>query len=223
VSVEELEELQQERAATTDTRISFARVTGILLNRNVLMVTLSYAAMNYTYYLLSNWSFLYLIQEQHFTVLEGGWMASLPPLGAALGAGLGGVLTEVFCRRLGVRWGYRLTPVVSLPLAGLFLLGAISVSSPYAAVACLVLSFSCVELTEASYWAATMRIAKADTMAATGVLNTGGNLGGIVGIPIVAYLSGHQAWNLAFITGLGFAVVAALLWLRVQTDTGSAA
>lgn len=221
VSMHELNELGEDRALATDTRVSWARVTGILLNRNVLLVTLSYAAMNYTYYLISNWSFLYLIQEQHFAVLEGGWMASLPPLGAALGAGCGGILTEALCRRVGVRWGYRLTPTVALPLAGLLLLGAISVHSPYWAVGCLVLSFACVEITEASYWAATMRIATADSMAATGVLNSGGNLGGIIGIPIVAYLSGHHAWNMAFITGFGFAVVAAALWLRVKPDAGA--
>jgi len=47
-------------------------------NRDVLALTGSYVCMNYVYYLLANWCFLYLLQERHFTVLESGWLASTP-------------------------------------------------------------------------------------------------------------------------------------------------
>jgi len=62
-----------------------------------------------------------------------------------------------------------------------------------------------------------MYVARSDSMSATGILNTGGNLGGLIGIPIVAYLSGHGAWNTAFVVGTAFAIVAALA--RVGVDT----
>ena len=51
-------------------------------------------------------------------------------------------------------------------------------------------TFFAIELNEGAYWAATMRVARADTGAATGVLNTGGNFAGIVSAPIVGALSG---------------------------------
>ena len=38
--------------------------------------------MNCVFYLISNWAFLYLIQERHFSVLEGGRLAAIPPLGS---------------------------------------------------------------------------------------------------------------------------------------------
>ena len=90
--------------------------------------------------------------------------------------------------------------------------------SPYVAVAALTLAYATVEVNEAAYWAGTMRIAQADSMAATGVLNTGGNMGGWIGIPIVAYLSGTGHWTAAFVIGFGCAVVAALGWLWVDTS-----
>jgi predicted MFS family arabinose efflux permease len=55
-------------------------------------------------------------------------------------------------------------------------------------------------------------------MAVTGIVNTGGNLGGVIGIPIVAYLSAAQRWDIAFGLGVVFAIVAALLWLIVDVD-----
>ena len=53
-------------------------------------------------------------------------------------------------------------------------------------------------------------------MAVCGFMNTGGNLGGIISIPIVAYFSGEHAWHTAFIIGVGFAIVSALAWLGIQ-------
>jgi predicted MFS family arabinose efflux permease len=64
-----------------------------------------------------------------------------------------------------------------------------------------------------------MFVARSDTMAATGILNTGGNIGGLIGIPIVAYLSGGGHWTMAFAIGTGSAVLGALLWLRIDTES----
>jgi MFS family permease len=61
-----------------------------------------------------------------------------------------------------------------------------------------------------------MFVARADTMSATGILNTGGNVGGLIGIPIVAYLSGHGAWTAAFVVGTVFAVLGAAAWLGID-------
>jgi predicted MFS family arabinose efflux permease len=85
------------------------------------------------------------------------------------------------------------------------------------AVIALAGCFAAVELTEGPYWAATMYVARRDSMSATGILNTGGNLGGLIGIPIVAYLSGRGSWTAAFVTGTAFAVVSAVAWLGVDT------
>jgi MFS transporter, ACS family, glucarate transporter len=218
VSQEELAELDAAPMPPTDTKISLARVWAILRDRSIAAVTVSYICMNYVFYLLSTWSFLYLIQERHFAVMEGGILAGLPPIGAAIGAGVGGTITDGLCRWLGVTRGFRFVPLVSLPTAGMLLLLATGTSNAYVAVAALTFAYAAVEINEASYWAGTMRIAQADTMAATGVLNTGGNAGGWIGIPIVAYLSGHGHWHATFLIGFGCALVAALAWLWVDAD-----
>jgi nitrate/nitrite transporter NarK len=119
-------------------------------------------------------------------------------------------------KRYGVRRGYALVPIISLPLAGVALLAAIHCDSAYGAVAALALAFAGAEITEGPYWAATMQIARSDTMAATGVLNTGGNLGGFIALPIIGYLSDRGHWDAAIATGAGFAVVATALWFLVD-------
>ena len=90
------------------------------------------------------------------------------------------------------------------------------VPNAYWAILALCGAFACVEFTEAPYWAATMRACPSDTMAATGILNTGANLGGILATPFVAALSANAHWALAFITGAGFALASAALWFWVD-------
>jgi sugar phosphate permease len=53
-------------------------------------------------------------------------------------------------------------------------------------------------------------------MSASGLLNTGDNLGGLVATPIVAWLSGQHSWTTAFGVGTACALVSAILWLSVD-------
>jgi hypothetical protein len=92
-----------------------------------------------------------------------------------------------------------------------------------AAVAAMALCFGLVELNEGAYWAAVTRVAGARTMAAAWILNTGGSLGGLIGIPVVAYLSGHGAWPAAFVIGALCAALSGVAWFAVDPTRSSAA
>ena len=198
--------------------MTVARMRQIVIQRDVQLLTFSYFCLNYVFYLLGTWSFLYLVQERSFTGLESGFAGMLPWIGAGIGAGIGGYLSDGLATRIGYRWGYRLLPLVSLPLAGVLLLVAINVAAPYAAVLALMATFFMIELNEGAYWAATMRVARSDTGAATGVLNTGGNFAGIVSAPIIGALSGAGNWHATFVLGAVFAFVAAACWFAIDPD-----
>ena len=198
--------------------LTMARLLRIATNRDVLLLAISYLCMNFAFYILSNWSYLYLVEVQHLQGLESGLAGATPWLGAALGAAAGGAVSDRLAVRLGARWGDRLVPLVTLPLAGVMLIVTTHLATPYAAVAGLTAAFCLIEFNEGAYWAATMRVARADTAAATGVLNTGGNFGGILTGPILGYLSGVGAWSGAFALGTLFCLVAAVLWLLIDTD-----
>lgn len=198
--------------------MTLARMKAILGQHDVQLLAFSYMCFNYVFYLIGTWSFLYLVQARDFKGLESGFAGMLPWIGAGIGAGLGGYFSDGLALRMGYRWGYRIVPLVTLPVAGLLLLVTIGVAAPYAAVLALMATFFMVEINEGAYWAATMRVARADTGAATGVLNTGGNMGGIISAPIIGALSGAGDWNLTFVIGAVFAFVAAACWLIIDPD-----
>ncbi len=216
VSRAELADIGERAAPAAKSRLEWAQVMRVLVNRNTLLLTLSYLIMNYSFFLLSNWSFLYLLQQRHFSMLESGWLAAAPPLAAAAGAAGGGALAAWLCRRLGVAWGFRIVPLTGLTATAILLSMTSWLSNPYAAVVTLTLCFGCLELTEGSFWGATMIVGQRDTMAISGIVNTGGCLGGIIGIPIVAHLSGNHSWDVAFALGSLSALASAILWLGID-------
>jgi ACS family glucarate transporter-like MFS transporter len=217
VTAEELAELDS-AAHDQATPLTLRRLGRIAADRDVLLLSFSYLCMNYTFYLLTYWSFLYLVQVRGFKGIESGVMGMVPWIGAAIGAAVGGFLSDRLAERWGARWGYRLVPLITLPAVAALLLLTIWVSRPYAAVLALAAAFGAVEINEGAYWAATMHVARSDSGAATGVLNTGGNLGGILCQPIVAALSAAGAWDAAFRTGTILALVAAGAWMLIDAD-----
>ena len=192
------------------------RVFRVLADPQILRITASYFIMNYVFYLVMFWSFLYLVQERKLSVLESGWLASLPFIVAGAAAAAGGRIADGLRARFGDRIGMRIVPLVALPCAAVFLYLTVSAANPYWAVGALCLGFACIEVTEGSFWGATMRLAPSDTMAGTAILNTGGNLGGVVATPIIAALSAGQSWSVVFATGAVTSVAAAALWFTID-------
>lgn len=187
----------------------------LMADRNVVLLTLAYLAMNVAFYLISFWSFLYLVQARKFTLLAGGLAAAAPPIAGAVGAALGGVAVGACMARFGPVRGLRIVPLLSLPVAGALLWAAVRVDQAWLALVALTLAFGALELNEAAFWTAAMVIGRRQSAAAGGVLNTGGNLGGILATPVVAWLSSHGGWTLSFEAGAVCAVASGLAWFAI--------
>lgn len=221
VGAAELAELAGNPPYDAAAPLTVQRVLRVLGDPQILLVTLSYLVMNFVFYLVTFWCFLYLVQDRKLSMLESGWLGALPFVVAGIAAAAGGRVADRLRTRFGPRTGARILPLVMLPLAAVFLYLTVALESAYWAVAALCLGFACVEANEGNYWSVAMRLAPNDSMAATAVLNTGGNLGGVIGTPVIAALTATQGgWGIVFATGAVTSVVAALLWLKIDAGRG---
>jgi len=187
-------------------------------NREILLLSVSYFAMNYVFYFFSYWFYIYLTDVRGFGILAGGFYAAAPWLTGAVCASLGGWLCERLCRRLGARWGCRVPGIAGLVLVALFLgLGAVA-RNPYVAVVLLALCFGSTQLTEGAYWQGATYVAGPHTAGASGVMNTGGNMPGIVVGPLIPILVQHFGWPVALVSGSMVALVGAAIWLLIRVD-----
>jgi MFS transporter, ACS family, glucarate transporter len=218
VCAEELAELVDAKRNDAPTPINWRRIAKLVMNSNLAGLTLSYTIMNMVYYLITFWSFLYLVQARHFTIAQSGFSAALPPLAGAAGAGIGGIVGSKLSTRFGPSQGLRIIPLIALPAAGALLVLAARASDPAIALTGLALAFGVLETTEACFWASAMEIGRADAAAAGAILNTGGNLGGIIITPIIAALSARGDWDMPFVLGTSCALASAALWLVIKPD-----
>jgi len=137
---------------------------------------------------------------------------------AAVTASVGGLWCDRLCKRIGPRWGCRIPGIVGLSLvAGLLFLGA-AAKNPYLAVLFLSLSFGSTQLTEGSYWAAAIFVSGRHASAATGVMNTGGNVAGGIGALLVPATAEAIGWMPALATGSAFAILGVGLWFFIRAD-----
>ncbi len=190
----------------------------VLKNRDILLLTASYFCMNYVFYIFFNWFFIYLVDVREFAIMEGGYFAAAPWIVGAVAASAGGLWCDRLCKRIGPRWGCRIPGIVGLSLvAGLLFLGA-TAENPYLAVVFLSLSFGCTQLTEGAYWAAAISVSGKHASAATGIMNTGGNVVGGIGALLVPITAEKFGWVPALATGSVFALIGVVLWLFVRAE-----
>ena len=189
-----------------------------LKNRNVLLITLSYFCMNYVFYLFFSWFFFYLVDVKGFSNEEAGILTAAQWVFGAIGATAGGILCDYLVGRYGLRYGPKRLVMTALILSAIFLwVGAVS-DNVLLCVGMLCLSFACNQLTEAPIWVSTMAVSGRHAPVATGILNTGANIPGILGGILVPFTAGIFGWPAAMVTGSFFAVVGALLWLFIRAD-----
>lgn len=188
----------------------------VLRDRNVLLLTLGYFCSNYLFYFFFNWLVIYLVESRELTLLQGGWYAAVPWITGAVGAMVGGVLTDRLTRRYGPTRGSRMPGLLSLAGAGLLILLVPLAPSAFIAVVLLSLCLGLQQFSDPIYWAATTAVAGRDAGSACGILNTGGNIVGGIGALLVPVTVAALGWPAALGTAAGFAVVGAVLWLWID-------
>jgi len=203
------------RQAPVDWRRDLRRV---FASPDILLLTVSYTLVNYVTSFFYNWLYFYLVEVRHLSAQLGGDLnGALWVVGAAAAVG-GGVLCDWLTARFGSRSSCRLLGGLGVLLVAPLMILASGAKSPIVLVALLSTAFGLIQLTDAVYWVAAMRVAGARTAAATGLMNSGANLAigaGSLVIPVLAHAFG---WPTAVASGAVLAVLSAGCWLGIAAD-----
>ena len=190
----------------------------VLRNRDVLLLTLSYALMNFTFYFVFNWFFFYLVEVRGFSATDAGFVASAQWIAGSIGALVGGWLCDRMCRSIGMRWGCRWPIVLGMAVSVVLLLVGALHPNAYVAVTAMVLLFFFNQLCEGPYWATSVAVGGRHAGAAGGVLNTGANAMGVVNGLLVPWLALGFGWSVAIGSAALFALIGIALILFVRAD-----
>jgi ACS family glucarate transporter-like MFS transporter len=179
------------------------------------LLTLSYFFNGYVAYIFFSWFYLYLVDVRGFTLLRGSFFAALPFLAMALGSPLGGVLGDRLIPRLGRARARRAVVFAGLVPATLLLFLGGSAENAYLAIAILSLAAGLLLLALSSYWATAIELMPSHPAIASGIMNMGTNLGGVISPVLTPWLAARYGWTAALGVGAASCLCAALLWIFI--------
>jgi ACS family glucarate transporter-like MFS transporter len=188
-----------------------------LRSGNLWRLVASYTLSGYVSYVFVFWFFLYMVQVRKFGQAESAWLTTVPWVLAAFTTMAGGYLSDrLITTRVGMDWGRRIVPMGCQIGAAVFLTIGARVENGYVAAAVLALCTGLIMGVEGPYWATANQISDKNVGFTGGLLNMGGNLGGVLSPTLTPLIAQHFGWVSALdFTGL-VALGAAMLWLSVN-------
>lgn len=188
----------------------------LLGNPDMILLSASYFMESYALYVFVFWSYLYLIEQRHFTLLGGGVYTGLPFLVAMFVIPLVGYFSDRITKEAGYKTGRRNIAILNMVFSALFLSLAVSVHAPYLAIAALALSVACLLSVECIFWSSSMAIGGDYAGTSGAIMNTAGNLGGIASTVVVPVLLQHFGWAVAFGSSSVMVFGSALIWFGIR-------
>lgn len=179
----------------------------ILKDARLAFLSSAYFFHGYVTYLFFFWFYIYLVDERHFSVAEGGWVGALPTAAAAMCAFIGGFASDRIAARWGAISGRRLLIFVAgIVGGGALLVGAFALS-PIVAIAGFMVAVGSRGLVESSFWSIVNDIGEERSGVVAGLMNGLGNLGGVVSTVMAPVLVARFGWPVA----MGVAALAVVL------------
>ena len=190
------------------------------LFRRMLPVTAVDFCYGWTLWLFLSWipSFFYQNYQQNLT--QSAFYSAGVFLAGVIGDTLGGVLSDRILKRTGNRAAARRNVIVAGMLGGfLFLIPVMLVDDVNVAAVSLAAAFFAVELVVAPIWAVPMDIAPRYSGSASGMMNFGFGVAGIISPLVFGYLIDRTgSWTLPFAGSIGLLLLGAALAFRMHPD-----
>ena len=190
-------------------------------NRSFLLLSLSYAAIGYFQYLFFYWIETYFQEVLKLPVTASRNAAFSVMFAMAVGMGLGGVLSDGLCARLGRRRGFQMTAIVGMGLGMLFGWLGIGAHSPQLVVIWFSLAMGSIGLCEGIFWTTAPILERRRGGLACAFLNTVGNGIGLIAPMLTPWIGEHFGWHAAIQVACVVCGVGAALWFWINPEEPS--
>jgi MFS family permease len=197
-----------------------APVPWLRLFQRMLPVTAVDFCYGWTLWLFLSWIPSFFYQNYHQDLKASAFYSAGVFLAGVVGDTLGGIVSDSILRRSGDRVAARRNVIVTGMLGGfLFLIPVMLVDDVNIAALSLAAAFFFVELVVAPIWAVPMDIAPTFSGSASGMMNFGFGVAGIISPAVFGYLIDRTgSWTLPFAGSIGLLLLGAGLAFRMHPD-----
>ena len=188
----------------------------LLGNPSLLLLTFNYAAVGYYEYTLFYWMKYYFSDVLKYPEQTSRYYTSIVTLAMVVAMPLGGILSDFLVRRWGYRAGRAAVPVFGMLASAVLLFVATKVQGQVAVVALFFLAHAAIGLCEAPTWVAGLEIGGKSCGTSASIVNTGGNLGGLLAPVVTVYVAKNYGWSAGFLVASLACLLGVGLWLGIR-------
>jgi ACS family glucarate transporter-like MFS transporter len=192
----------------------------LLLNRDLMLLTLAYFSLGYFQYIFYYWIYYYFGEVRRAGFSQSARYTTIVFITQGIMMPFGGWLSDRLTRSYGARFGRRSVPIVGLTLASLLLYAGTAVTDTSMAVAALAAATGFASWGEGPFWASAIGVAGGQVGSAAAILNTGGNLGGFVAPILTPYIASRAGWSWGLYAGSLMALVGVIACYFVHPAAG---
>jgi len=198
--------------------------TTMLRSPTLWALSLMYFASNAGWSFFASWITPYLQKDLRLSGVRLVIASGGPLFFGGIACILGGFLTDRQVRLWGERWGRSVQGIIAYGVGGLLLLVAVWSTPGHVALAYIAVCLSSFikDFGMAASWATTIDIGHRYSGTVAGFMNSVGNLGQMVSVPIVAHLvlwagtPGHPTWRISLFYYAAMFFLASLSWIFVN-------
>ena len=216
VSAAECELIESSRGLPAQTDHSWKQV---FATPSLLPLCLQYFANTYGFYFFITWLPTYLAKARGLANTELALFSGLPLMLSALCSIVGGIATDAISRRYSFRIGRCGVGAVSYVLAAGLMFGGTIARGPRAAGWLIALGGAASMLSLGPAWATAIDIGGRSSATLSAVMNTAGQVGGILSPIVLAYIVQQFAsWSMPLHILSALYLMAAISWLLINPD-----
>jgi ACS family glucarate transporter-like MFS transporter len=185
----------------------------LLKNRRLLTLSASYFCLNYFEYIFFYWTYYYFGEVLHVGQSLTAIATTSIMLGMVVLGPAGGWLADKLSVTRGLQRGRRAVVVGALTMSAILLFAGAGGFGTVATILLLTLAFGCASMSEGPFWASAISVAKDDAGAAGGLMNTIGNIGGILAPVLTPLIASRFGWQAALWAGAAIILIGMFAWL----------
>ena len=187
-------------------------------DRNLLLLTAGYFTVGYFEYIFFFWIYYYFGEIRkmgrnetaiYTTILFLMWTVMTP---------LGGYVSDRLVERYGTKFGRRVVPIVCLTVSAFLLCVGVNMSQPFGVAACLSLALGFASASDGPFWATAIDLGRKNVGACSGIMNTGGNVGGFLAPILTPLIAGYAGWSWGLYFGAGVVLIGVIVWFLIDPD-----
>jgi ACS family glucarate transporter-like MFS transporter len=174
-------------------------------NRNLLLITYAYGTLGYFQYIFFYWIYYYFEHVLALPRIVSARYTTFVFVIEGLIMPLGGLLSDRLTKFYGAQFGRRIVPIFALSLGATFLfIGSHRAGFP--AALCLALACGLAACCEGPFWATVTDLEREQVGGASGILNTGAQIGGLLAPVLTPLIAERADWRSALYAGCLFAI-----------------